>query len=158
MFVLFVVRTVIWNVKWHEGRKDLNSTKMDQREKTPDRQKKKFPPREWMSVSCECCVLSGREVSATGWSIVQRSPTECGVSKSVIVKPRKTRMPSPPRGCRAIKKKLWGTKWSHNHRYKARRYELPGTSLIKGIHFRTSPIWTVTLDFQTHEILKFQAF
>jgi hypothetical protein len=33
-----------------------------------------------MSVSCECCVLSGREVSATSWSLVQRSPTECGVS------------------------------------------------------------------------------
>jgi hypothetical protein len=28
------------------------------------------------------------EVSATGWSLVQRSPTECGVSESVIVKPR----------------------------------------------------------------------
>jgi hypothetical protein len=26
--------------KWHEGRKDLNSTKMDQRGKTPDRTKK----------------------------------------------------------------------------------------------------------------------
>jgi hypothetical protein len=25
-------------------------------------------------------VLSGREVSATGWSLVQRSLTECGVS------------------------------------------------------------------------------
>jgi hypothetical protein len=24
--VVFVVRTVVWNVKWHEGRKDLNST------------------------------------------------------------------------------------------------------------------------------------
>jgi hypothetical protein len=35
-----VVFVVIWNVKWHEGRKDLNSTKMDQREKTPDRKKK----------------------------------------------------------------------------------------------------------------------
>jgi hypothetical protein len=38
--VVFVVRKVVWNVKWHEGRKDLNSTKMDQRGKTPDRQKK----------------------------------------------------------------------------------------------------------------------
>jgi hypothetical protein len=42
--VMFFVRTVVWNVKWHEGRKDLNSTKMDQREKTPDRQKKKKIP------------------------------------------------------------------------------------------------------------------
>jgi hypothetical protein len=29
-----------------------------------------------MSVSCVCCVLS-----AKGCSLVQRSPTECGVSK-----------------------------------------------------------------------------
>ena len=41
--VLLVVRTVAWNVKWHEGRKELNSTKMDQRGKTPDKQKKKNP-------------------------------------------------------------------------------------------------------------------
>jgi hypothetical protein len=33
-----------------------------------------------MSVSCECCQV---EVSATSWSLVQRSPTECGVSKKV---------------------------------------------------------------------------
>jgi hypothetical protein len=58
-----------------------------------------------MSVSCECYVLSGK-VSATNWSLVQRSPNECGVSKkSVIVKPRKMRRPRPPRGCRAIGRK-----------------------------------------------------
>jgi hypothetical protein len=44
-------------------------------------------------------------VSATSWSLVQRSPTECGVSKSVIAKPRKMRRPRPPRGCRATGKK-----------------------------------------------------
>jgi hypothetical protein len=34
-----------------------------------------------MSVSCViCCQV---EVSATSWSLVQRSPTECGVSKKV---------------------------------------------------------------------------
>jgi hypothetical protein len=49
-----------------------------------------------MSVSCECCVMSG------SWSLIQRSPTECGVSKKcVIVKPRKMRWPRPPRACRA---------------------------------------------------------
>jgi hypothetical protein len=37
--VVFVVRTIVWNVKWHEGRKDLNSPKMDQRVKSPDRKK-----------------------------------------------------------------------------------------------------------------------
>ena len=43
------------------------------------------PLRSWVrilpgvlkSVSCECCVLPG----ASGWSLVHRSPTECGVSK-----------------------------------------------------------------------------
>jgi hypothetical protein len=54
-------------------------------------------------VSVVCCQV---EVSATGWSLVQRGPTECGMSKMcVIVKPRKTRRPRPPRGCRAIGKK-----------------------------------------------------
>jgi hypothetical protein len=38
----------------------------------------RIPPRVWMSVSCECCQV---EVSATDWSLVQRSPTECGVSE-----------------------------------------------------------------------------
>jgi hypothetical protein len=46
------------------------------------------------------------EVSATSWSLVQRRPTECGMSKSVIVKPRKMRRPRPPRGCRGIAKKI----------------------------------------------------
>jgi hypothetical protein len=46
--VVFVVRTVASNVKWHEGRKDLNSTKMDQRGKTTDRQKKKKIPGQSM--------------------------------------------------------------------------------------------------------------
>jgi hypothetical protein len=54
-------------------------------------------------VSVVCCQV---EVSATGWSLVQRSPTDCGVSqKCVIVKPRKIGRPRPPRGCRAIEKR-----------------------------------------------------
>ena len=36
-------------------------------------------------VSVVCCQV---EVSATDWSLVQRSPTECGVSLCVIKKPR----------------------------------------------------------------------
>ena len=31
----------------------------------------------WMSLSCECCALSGRRLC---WSLVQRSPTECNAS------------------------------------------------------------------------------
>jgi hypothetical protein len=54
-------------------------------------------------VSVVCCQV---EVSAMGWSLVQRSPTECGVSqKCVIAKPRKMRRPRPLRGYRAIGKK-----------------------------------------------------
>jgi hypothetical protein len=75
VYVVFVVRTVVWNVKWHEGRKDLNSTKMDQRGKTQDRQKKSHRGHGCLSLVCVvCCQV---EVSATSWSLVQRSPTEC---------------------------------------------------------------------------------
>jgi hypothetical protein len=53
---------------------------MDQRGKTSDRQKKKNP-----TGSMDVCVGFGVccqvEVSATSWSLVQRSPTECGVSE-----------------------------------------------------------------------------
>ena len=40
----------------------------------------RIPPGAWMSVCCECQV----EVSATSWSLVQRIPTDCGVSSCVI--------------------------------------------------------------------------
>jgi hypothetical protein len=48
-------------------------------------------------VSVVCCLV---EVSATGWSLVQRNPTECGVSQfdreaSIV------RRPMPPWVCRA---------------------------------------------------------
>jgi hypothetical protein len=49
-----------------------------------------------------CCQV---EVSATSWSLVQRSPTDCGVSISVIVKRRKWRGLGPRKSCRAIEKK-----------------------------------------------------
>jgi hypothetical protein len=50
----------------------------------------------WMSVCCECCVFCQVEVSASSCSIVQRSPTECGVSGfdveiSAMRRPRPTR-------------------------------------------------------------------
>jgi hypothetical protein len=37
-----------------------------------------------------CCQV---EVSATGWSLVRRSPTDCGASLCVIKKPRDMRKP-----------------------------------------------------------------
>jgi hypothetical protein len=40
-----------------------------------------------MVVRCECCVRCQVEVSATGWSLVQRSPTDCGASLCVISGP-----------------------------------------------------------------------
>jgi hypothetical protein len=36
-------------------------------------------------VCVTCCQV---EVSATSWSLVQRSPTDCGASLCVITKPR----------------------------------------------------------------------
>jgi len=58
----------------------------------------------WISVSCECCVLSGK-VSASGWSVLQRSPTDCGVSEcyreaSIM------RTPYSTRGCCGVGKKI----------------------------------------------------
>jgi hypothetical protein len=38
-------------------------------------------PAEGMDVSLVSVVCCQVEVSATGWSLVQRSPTDCGVSK-----------------------------------------------------------------------------
>jgi hypothetical protein len=38
----------------------------------------RIPPGAWMFVSCECLCCQV-EVSATGRSLVQRSPTDCGV-------------------------------------------------------------------------------
>jgi len=44
-----------------------------------------------------CCQV---EVSATDWSFVQRSPTDCGVSLCVIKKPRTRGGLSPLEGCK----------------------------------------------------------
>ena len=49
----------------------------------------RIPPGTWMFVCCECYVLSGRGLfSATRWSLVRRSPTDCDASLCVIKKPR----------------------------------------------------------------------
>jgi len=40
----------------------------------------RIPPVAWMFVCCDFCVLSVA-VCTSGWSLVQRTPTECGVSK-----------------------------------------------------------------------------
>jgi hypothetical protein len=51
----------------------------------------------------ECCQV---EVSATDWSVVQRSPTECGVSECDL-QTSKRRRPRPDRGCCATGKKMF---------------------------------------------------
>ena len=55
----------------------------------------RFPRGPWISVSCECCVLS--EFSRTGRSLVQRNPTVCDVLSCMIYKP-------PAVGCCARRK------------------------------------------------------
>jgi hypothetical protein len=59
----------------------------------------RIPPRAWIFVCCECCQV---EVSATSWSLVQRSPTVCGVS-CLSYKPREWGGPGPL-GAVALKK------------------------------------------------------
>jgi len=63
-----------------------------------------FPRGERMLFSCDCCVLSGR-VNVTGWSLVHRSPTDCGVSKCDCVA-SKMRRPWPTRGCWAMERNI----------------------------------------------------
>jgi hypothetical protein len=63
----------------------------------------RIPSGAWLPVSCECCVLSGREVSVTGWLFIQRSLTKCGVSvcgSEAWIR----RSPWSTRGCCAVVK------------------------------------------------------
>jgi len=59
----------------------------------------RIPSWAWMSVSCECCVLS--EVCVSRWSLVQRSPTGRGASES-FREASLIRRPWPIRGCCAM--------------------------------------------------------
>ena len=44
----------------------------------------RIPPGAWPFVCSECCVFCQVEVSATSWSLVQRSSTDCGALLCVI--------------------------------------------------------------------------
>jgi hypothetical protein len=83
MFVLCcVVKRRLWTVSDMKGRKRINKEQKWIKGETPGiSKKKKIPPGHGclslVSVVC-CCQV---EVSATSWSLVQRSPTVCGVSK-----------------------------------------------------------------------------
>jgi hypothetical protein len=61
-----------------------------------------IPPRAWIFVVSVVWYHVG--VSATSWSPVQRSPTDCGVSLCVVYKPHEWRGPGPLGGCRAKNK------------------------------------------------------
>jgi hypothetical protein len=77
----------------------------------------RIPPRAWMSVSCECCVLSGRGLCDELVPQPEES-TDCGVSKKcVIVKPRKMRRPRPPQGAVEPLKKKHTRLFSYHQRY-----------------------------------------
>jgi hypothetical protein len=76
MFVLWCVKTVVWTISGMKDKKGLNSTKNGLKGKTPGINKKKSHQGHGCLsvVSVVCCQV---EVSATSWSLVQRSPTEC---------------------------------------------------------------------------------
>jgi hypothetical protein len=66
----------------------------------------RIPPRAWMSVCCECCVLSGRVLCD---ELITR-PEESNrvwLSKVWSWSLEKMRRPRPPWGCRAIEKKTY---------------------------------------------------
>jgi hypothetical protein len=92
-----------------------------------------------LSVSCKCCVCYQVEVSASGWLLVQRRPTDCGVS--AIVKPRYWGGPGPLGDAAPWGKKLpfnttntkfhhaqyWGTRWHSWLRYYATSRKVAGS-------------------------------
>jgi hypothetical protein len=73
----------------------------------------RIPPGAWMVV---CVVYCQVEVSATSWSLVQRSSTDCGASLCVIKKPREREGHSPcwaaePEKIIIIMAPLWNHLW-----------------------------------------------
>jgi len=66
----------------------------------------RIPPGGWMCVSLVSVVCCQVEVSATGWSLVQRRPTECGVSECDRETSIIRRRPWPTGGCCAMREKI----------------------------------------------------
>jgi len=82
------------------------------------------------------------EVSAKSWSLVQRSPTDCGVSLCVIYKkPSRIRRPRPTRGVIESREKT------------PKSWEIPmtllHTSAYTSVHFVIKRAQTYTSFFQT---------
>jgi hypothetical protein len=82
----------------------------------------RIPPRAWMSVSCECCVLSGRGLSVGLVTRPEQSYRVCGVSKKCDREVPIMRTPWSTRGCCATKKK--------NRHLSLSGLKLPSTLLI----------------------------
>ena len=73
----------------------------------------RIPPGAWLFVvSVLWCQV---DVSATDWSLVQRSPTDCGASLCVIAKPRKRGGWSPLPGCENTTTMGCNTKKTNNN-------------------------------------------
>jgi hypothetical protein len=70
----------------------------------------RIPLGAWMSVVSVVCFQV--EVSESGWSLVQRRPTDCGVSECDL-EALTTRRPWPTKGCRTVggKKYVSGPMW-----------------------------------------------
>jgi hypothetical protein len=67
----------------------------------------RIPPGAWMSVSCECCVLSGRELCVGLIARPEESYRVWCVEMSVLVQPRKELTSSSNQGCSTIGRIRW---------------------------------------------------
>jgi hypothetical protein len=65
----------------------------------------RIPTGAWTFFFCVCVACCQVEVSATSWSLVQRSPTGCGASLCVIKKTTWMRRPQPRATGRRARKK-----------------------------------------------------
>jgi hypothetical protein len=79
----------------------------------------RIPPEAWMSLCCECYICSQVEVSAASWSLVQRSPTDCGAS-CVIKKLREWGGHSPRWAAEPCEKKI---RRACDNGFESNRYE-----------------------------------
>ena len=104
-------------------------------------------PRGDMDVCRECCVCCQVEVSATNWSLVQRSPTDSGVSLCDLETSR-MRTPWPNAGCRAKNKSRWGRDFpplqtgpeAHPASCKTGTGSFPGVKCGWGVLLTTHPL------------------
>jgi len=87
------------------------------------------PSEACMSVVSAVCLQV--EVSATSWSLVQGSPTECDVSLCVIYKPREWGGPGPLGAVAPNKQQESTTVTQHDHSWTKRRVSEPWISAAR---------------------------